>query len=267
MQQDYFGFKRSKGGAKYTAPPGYVPSDYWSMYANSFAQDGSDEQLIAAMTHSVPQEWLKKNGFVDPDTMPDPDLISGKLFSSDSGYRSTSQSDLDRGEDYFMGQYGKALTSRLRNDFKKNKAGMEAQGIANLRDQSQDALQDDFKGIDADANARGLLYSGKRQAARGAAAGARANELGQLATDFSQGLSDTERQLNSDVFGSEIQTAANQADINDILTGSFYNKLQRNLGQFEGQANSAASLGQGLGSISGALASRLQKKQTPGSLA
>lgn len=263
MQQDYFGFKRDKGGASRGAVAGYTPSDYWSMYASSFAQDGSDDQLIAAMTKSVPEAWLKANGFTDADTLPD--LEKNQLFKPGSGYRGVSADGLNRDSSHYMDMYSRGLQTRLRNDFKNSKKGIENQGVANLRDQSQDALSQDLKGIDADANSRGLLFSGKREAARGAAAAARSNELGQVAGDFSRGLSDTERQLNSDVFSSEMDSAFKQADLNDIMSGNFYNKMQRDLGTTKNQAQAAIGLGDGLGdglgSLSGALASRMKNRQ------
>lgn len=258
MQQDFFGAKRSKEGAKYGPQAGYAASDYWSLYASQFAQDGSDDQLIAAMTKSVPEAWLKANGFADPDTLPD--LTKNQLFAPGKA-RPSQPGGLDRDENYYLDMYSRGLQTRLRNDFKNSKKGIENQGVANLRDQSQDALSQDLKGIDADANSRGLLFSGKREAARGAAAAARSNELGQVVGDFSRGLSDTERRLNSDVFSSEMDSAFKQADLNDIMSGSFYNKMQRDLGATQGQAQAAMSLGDGLGSFSGALAGRLKKRQ------
>lgn len=257
MQQDYFGFKRDKGGASHGAVAGYTPSDYWSMYASSFAQDGSDDQLIAAMTKSVPEAWLKANGFTDADTLPD--LEKNQLFKPGSGYRGVSADGLNRDSSHYMDMYSRGLQTRLRNDFKNSKKGIENQGVANLRDQSQDALSQDLKGIDADANSRGLLFSGKREAARGAAAAARSNELGQVAGDYSRQLSDTERQLNSDVFLSEMDTAFKQADMNDILSGNFYNKMKNNSDMFAMEAQAANSLGKRLGNASGALKARLDK--------
>ena len=258
MQQDYFGFKRDKGGAKYGPQAGYTPSDYWSLYAASFAQDGSDDQLIAAMTKSVPDAWLKANGFDNADTLPD--LTKNQMFAPGK-FRPTEQSALDRSESDYMDMYSRNLQSRLRNDFKKNRKGMEDQGIANLRDQYQDALGEDIGAVDADASARGLLYSGVRTGNRARAAAQRANELGAAAGDYSRQLSDTERRLNSDVFASEMDSAFKQADMNDIVSGNFYNKLQRDLGATQGQAQAAMSLGDGLGSFSGALAGRLKKRQ------
>lgn len=261
MQQDYFGFKRDKGGATHQAPAGYTPSSYWSMYASSFAQDGSEDQLIAALTKSVPDAWLKANGFADPDTMPDPDSTSGKLFRPESGYRPTSQEDLDRGTDYYLESYTKGLQSRLRNDFKNQRKGMEAQGSANLRSTAEDALGDEFKSIDAGANSRGLLYSGKRDAARASAASQKAGELGQATTDYLQSISDMGRNLNSDIFASELETSARQADINDLVSGSFARKLSNNIDSSRAQAQAAQSLGSGIGDIGGALAGRLRRKQ------
>lgn len=254
---DYQSAKRSKSGAKYAPQAGYTPSDYWSLYAAQFAQDGSDDQLIAAMTKSVPDAWLKASGFADPDTMGNVDPNKNIFRNLPREWEGTPA--LDRGEDYYMNLYSRGLQSRLRNDFKNSKKGIENQGVANLRDQSQDALSQDLKGIDADANSRGILYSGKRQAARGAAAAARADELDQVVGDYSRQLSDTERQLNSDVFSSEMDSAFKQADLNDITSGNFYNKLQRDVGTTQNQAQAAIGLGDGLGSLSGALAGRMKR--------
>lgn len=259
MQQDYFGFKRDKGGAAYGAPAGYTSSNYWSLYANSFAEDGSDDQLIAALTKSVPDAWLKAKGFTDPDTLSEESLRNGTF---QSGYRQPTAEGLDRGSDYYLDSYTKGLQSRLRNQFKNERKGMEAQGSANLRAGAEDALRNDFKGIDADANARGLLFSGKRQAAQSAAAAQRAVELGQATTDYLQSLGDMERNLNSDVFKSEIDSSVRQADINDLKTGAFYNKLRRSAGDSAAQAQAAQNFGSGLGSISGALSSRLRRTQS-----
>lgn len=258
MQQDFFGAKRSKEGAKYGPQAGYTPSDYWSLYASQFAQDGSDDQLIAAMTKSVPEQWLKANGFADADTLPD--LTKNQLFAPGKA-RPSQPGGLDRDENYYMDMYSRGLQSRLRNDFKKNRKVMEDQGIANLRDQYEDVLGEDIGAVDADASARGLLYSGVRTGNRARAAAARSNELGAAAGDYSRQLSDTERKLNSDVFSSEMDSAFKQADLNDIVSGNFYNKLNRDIGNTQGQAQAAMSLGDGIGSLSGALAGRLKKKQ------
>lgn len=235
------------------------------MYASSFAQDGSEDQLIAALTKSVPEAWLKANGFKDADTMPDPDATSGRIFRPESGYRPTSQQDLDRGADYYMDQFSRSLQKRLRNDFKKNRSGMEQQGVANLRGQAEDVLKNDLKGIDAEANSRGLLFSGKTDLARRNAAATRANELGQSTTGFVQGLGDMDRQINSDVFGSEIDKSFRQADLNDIMTGQFYKRLQRDVDATQGQAQAAQNLGQGLGSFAGSYFGKKLKKPTTGS--
>ena len=42
----------------YTKPQGWVESPFWETYAANFANDGSENQLIAALTHSAPQEWV-----------------------------------------------------------------------------------------------------------------------------------------------------------------------------------------------------------------
>lgn len=263
MQQDYFGFKRDKGGASHSAPAGYVPSDYWSMYASSFAEDGSEDQLIAALTKSVPDAWLKKNGFADADTLPD--LSKIQMLTKEAGYRGATQEGLDRGSDYYMDQFSRSLQKRLRNDFKKNRSGMEQQGVANLRGQAEDVLKNDLKGIDAEANSRGLLFSGKTDLAERNAAATRANELGQSTTGFVQGLGDMDRQINSDVFGSEIDKSFRQADLNDIMTGQFYKRLQRDVDATKGQALAAQNLGEGLGSFAGSYFGRKVKKPTTGS--
>lgn len=261
MQQDYFGFKRDKGGATHQAPSGYTPSSYWSMYASSFAQDGSEDQLIAALTKSVPEAWLKANGFKDADTMPDLDATSGRLFRPESGYRPTSQQDLDRGTDYYLDAYTKGLQSRLRNEFKNQRKGMEAQGSANLRATAEDTMSDDFKSIDGTLSSRGLLHSGKRDAAQARAAAQRSGELGQATTDYLQSIGDMERNLNSDVFASELESSARRADINDLVSGSFARKLSNNIDSSRAQAQAAQSLGSGIGDIGGALAGRLRRKQ------
>lgn len=258
MQQDWFGFKRDKGGATHQAAPGYTPSDYWSLYASTFAEEGSEDQLIAALTRSVPQEWLKKNGFTDPDTLPD--LTNSDMFAPGK-YRGGRQEDLDRGTDYYLESYTKGLQSRLRNDFKNQRKGMEAQGSANLRAGAEDALGDEFKSIDAGANSRGLLYSGKRDSARASAASQKASELGQSTTDYLQSIGDMERNLNSDVFNSELSTSVRQADLNDIMSGSLYNRMKNNFENSKLEAQAAQNLGQGIGSFAGNYKARLNEQK------
>lgn len=264
--------KRNRGGASYETPQGYKPSKWWSFYAGAAAQDGSEDQLIAALTQSVPEQWLKERGIKDDDSLPGYNYIPGmneqvpegqkRLLEGTRWGSSDLPSDyLDRSQDYYLNQYTRGLQNRLRDQFKREKKGMEEQGTANLRDQAQGALTNDFKSIDADANARGLLFSGQREAARGAAASQRAGELGQATTDYAQSLGDMERGINSDVFKSEMDSSLRQADMNDLMSGAFYNRMRRTSRDQAAQAQAAQSFGSGFGSLSGALAGRLRKNQ------
>lgn len=249
----------------YDVPQGWTPNKYWSAYAESFAQEGSDDQLIAALTGAVPEAWanrfmpnltngrvaLRKEGsdeYDDEATRRFNEGI-GKANSKFGGWQNASSQP-------YLDMYGRSLQNRLRNDFKKNRQGMEQQGIANLMDQTQDVIGDDFKAIDGNLSARGLLHSGKRDAAQSRAAAARAGELNKSVGDYVNQLSDTERNLNSDVFGAEINSAVNQASLNDIVTQSLFNRMKQKIGGAQQDAQSAQGFGSGIGSALGSFAGR-----------
>lgn len=257
---DYY---RDKGGASHVAPSGYANSGFWSVYANAFAEDGSDDQLIAALTKSVPLEWLKARGIDENDNVADRDWNdpAQNFYKGIKKPVDWNRSNFDKTPDHFLDSYTKGLQSRLRNQFKSERKGMEAQGSANLRSIAEDGLGDEFKSIDAGANARGLLYSGKRDAARASVASQKAGQLGQATTDYLQSIGDMERGLNSDVFASELETSARQADLNDLVSGAFTRKLNNNIDTSRAQAQAAQQFGSGIGDFSGALAGRLKKKQ------
>lgn len=238
----------SQQGAKYQSPAGWKSSGYWSVYADQFAQDGSEDQVIAALTRSVPEQWLRDRGIGDDQAWAD---APNKTTMSDIIMAQGIKKANEKPEDYYLGNYAKSLQKRLRDNFQKNKPNLENQGVANLRAETEDALQSDFKNVDANANARGLLYSGKRDAGRAAAANQRATELGKSVNDFTQGLADTERNLNSDVITSDIGSALQTADINDIMSNAFYNKLERGIQSDRQQAAAAGALGGGVGSFIG----------------
>lgn len=238
----------SQQGAKYQTPAGWKSSGYWSVYADQFAQDGSEDQVIAALTRAVPEQWLRDRGIGDDQAWSDaPNKTEMRDIIMAQGIKKANE----KSEDHYLGNYAKSLQKKLRDNFSKNRTSLERQGVANLRDQSEDALMSDFKNVDASANARGLLYSGKRDAARGAVAAQRSGELGQSINDFTEGLSDTERNLNSDVITSDITSALQSADINDIMSNAFYKKLEKGVQADQQQAQMAGSLGSGAGSFIG----------------
>lgn len=260
---DYY---RDKGGASHVAPSGYVNSGFWSLYANAFAEDGSEDQLIAALTKSVPEQWLRERGIDTNDNVINRDWHDPKMSLKHPTLTTKKnvnwdRSTFDRTPDQFLDSYTKGLQTKLRNQFKSERKRMEAQGSANLRSMAEDRLGDEFKSIDAEANSRGLLYSGKRDSARASAASQKAGELGQATTDYLQSIGDMERGLNSDVFASELETSARQADINDLISGAFAKKLSNNIDTSRAQAKAAQNFGSGIGDLSGALAGRLRKKQ------
>lgn len=251
-------FKVDKGNAAYSPQQGWKNTGYWQVYADLFAQPGSEDQLLAALTKSAPEQWLKERAIGDDDNFTDTAYwgTPGPKPQNKHLYEGGDLSRLDhtpKGDDYYLDQYGKLLTNRLRNDFKKNRFGMEQQGVANLRDQSEDALKDQFRDIDEQANARGLLHSGIRQGTRARAAAQNAGEFRNSATDYLQSVADTERNLNSDVFSSEMNSALKTADMNELLSGAFYNRLQRNIDKTKGQAQAAQNIGSGIGSFLGSV--------------
>lgn len=246
--------------AAYQPPSGWVPNQYWSAYAESFAGDGSEDQLIAALTGSVPQEWASRfmpnltggrvalrkkdsDEYDDEATRKFNDGIS-KSNSRFGGWQNANAQN-------YMDTYSRALQNRLKNDFKSKKDAYRMAGTANLFAQADEATKDDFDSIDSNMNARGLLYSGLRDDARSKAAASRAGEARDMISGYENQLSDMESQLNSDVFGSEIQAAVNQADLNDITTQNLYRRMERNIQQTGQDAKSALGFGKSIGSVLG----------------
>jgi hypothetical protein len=249
----------------YTKPEGWVDSPFWETYAANFANDGSEDQLAAALSHAVPEEWLK--GYKTPwdfesDTFRrDAGYGSGTAFE-DARRKGKNPNDaaatVKRIEDpnAIMSSYSQALQKRLKDDFSKNQGSYLDRGKASLRDQSQQALESDFGTIDENANARGLLYSGKRQSAKAAAAAQKASDLGAATTQFEQGLADTGRAVNNADYASDINSLLQQQDLNSIASGAFYNKLQNDLVGTEGMVQGLGSLGQGGGSFLGSMTAK-----------
>lgn len=249
----------------YTKPQGWVESPFWETYAANFAGDGSENQLIAALTHSAPQSFLDsyKTPFgYESDAFKRSDGYGSGIAFQDAYVRGNSAADasqrVKRVEDRegVMSRYSQMLQKKLREDYQKNQKSYLDRGKANLREQSQMALDDDFSTIDENANSRGLLYSGKRQTARSGAAAQRANELGSATTGYEQQLADTGRQLNSSDISSDINSLLQQQDLNSIASGAFYNKLQNDLLGSQSMVQGLGSLGSGVGSFAGSMAAK-----------
>jgi hypothetical protein len=247
----------------YTKPEGWSESPFWETYALNFANDGSDDQLAAVLSHSVPQSFLDSyksslpgvnGGSVNPywDALMDAKKKGGGKVGADFTQKSQELSTGDTSG--FVNRYSQALQKRLADDFNKNQQSYLERGRANLRGQSQQALNDDFSTIDENMSARGLLRSGKRAAAKAAAAAQRAGDLGAATTQFEQGLADEGRAVNNASYSSDINSLLQQQDLNSIASGAFYNKLQNDLTGTAGMIQGLGSLGQGLGSFGGSLA-------------
>ena len=239
----------------YTKPQGWVESPFWETYAANFANDGSENQLIAALTHSAPQDWVdsyKRPIGNDTDAFYNDAMTHGAENSGAALRRREKVNDSSG----LMNNYSQTLQKRLREDFKKNQKSYLDRGKANLREQSQMALDDDFSTIDENANSRGLLYSGKRQSARANAAAQRSDEAGKATSALEQQLLDTGRQLNSADFSSDINSLLQQQDLNSIASGAFYNKLQSDLLGSESLVKGLGSLGGGVGSFAGSMAAK-----------
>lgn len=244
----------------YTKPQGWSESPFWETYAANFANDGSDEQLAAAMSKSVPDSWLKdyKTPFSEESDAfrRSAEYGSGIAFQ-DARARGANPDQAaakvrgvqDRSS--LLNRYSQALQKRIKDDFEQNRKSYFDRGTAGLRGQSEQALNDDFAGIDESANSRGLLYSGKRQSARTGAAAARSNELRNAVSNYEKQLSDTSRHLADADFSSDINSLLQQQDYNSIASGAFYQKLRDDATQAQQMIEGAGSVGQGLGSLGG----------------
>lgn len=254
--------------ASYQAPEGWLnwewtqplnpgrfseASPFWEVYANQYAADGSENQLIAGLSHSVPESFLReyfvKNGYKDSPKLDYLIEQQKKLAMKDSA---SPKGGMASDPSTYMSKYSQALQKRLSSDFKKNMGEYSARGKANLRDQSQQLLDNDFGQIDENANSRGLLYSGKRQSARAGAAANRASELGTATTAFEQNLGDTDRKLSQASYASDINSLLQQQDLNSIASGAFYNKLQQDAANSAAMIGGLGQLGAGVGMMTGA---------------
>jgi hypothetical protein len=150
--------------------------------------------------------------------------------------------------------YLKALQKRVADDFRGNKKWLVDQGVANLRSQGQGAIDEAFKNVDADANARGILHSGKRKANRGRAAADIAGRVGQSAGEFEQSVEDQQRDLDNDVISTELSGAFEDAQLKG-MTGDDYAKNLSSTLRKRMEKQSAMSQGlNGLGKLGGTLA-------------
>lgn len=244
--------------ANYTKPEGWVESPFWEAYAQSFSEDGSEQQIAAALSQSAPEEWLNKF-FADNrlDKMSESwRNQNAKNYIPNPASRPVSRFK-DKGQ--VLSTYSQTLQKRLADNFNKNQKSYADRGKANLRDQSQQVLEDEQRAIDENMNARGLLRSGKRSSARASAAAQKAGELGAATTQFEQDLADTGRSINNASFASDINSLLQQQDLNSIASGAFYNKLENDIGNTAGMIQGLGAAGAGGGSFTGSMLARNKK--------
>lgn len=252
----------------YETPQGWAKTDFWADYVAQNSDKLTDEQrFLAALTGSIPDQ-----GFANQMQSAWDNYMrgAGHLYSGNAPARLTDQhfrqlenasvfrpmfgrdrQDADSTRNQIMSSYTRGLQRRLRDDFSKNKKSMLDQGAANIRAANQMELDDAFSSIDADANRRGLLKSGKRLSARANASAQNANQTGQAIGNFERQLEDTQRQLNDDALAGEFQNMLQTADMNELASGQFYNRLRRKYGNLESSIQNTAALGQGLGAAGG----------------
>lgn len=196
-------------------------------------------------------DWVD-DVFIDPFTylttgQSSEDLIG--LFKGDEPIPGVSAPTEDQKTSYL-----KALQKRMAEDFRGNKKGLVDQGVANLRAQGGEAIGSAFRDVDADASARGLLYSNKRLANRGRAAADIASQVGQSAGEFEQSVEDKQRDLDNDVISTELSGAFEDAQLKGLTGDQYAKNLSNTLrSRMEKQAARTQMLN-GAGKVGGMIA-------------
>lgn len=236
--------------------PGWERNDdMWQLYANSVAE-GSAEQLRAALTKSIPVGFLdefKNSSYFKGRGVPD---IQGFLANK-RGITTAELGDptknIQRTDDDYVRNYSQSLRKKMADEYRQKYTDTVDQGVANLREGANDALQDDFSGIDRSANQRGLLFSGKRVSQRGSAAQRRASELAPKVQQYEAAVADTQSDLDNSVNDGLIAESLRKSAWGDIESGQFYNRLRKQLGGELSNYQTAGTIGQGVGTAAGTM--------------
>lgn len=128
-------------------------------------------------------------------------------------------------------KYLRELQRKVADKYKADMGDTIAQGKGLINAQGQEELDNENRGIDRQANQRGLFYSGKRQANRAAAAADVAGRVGKSVGDFEVGVRDQARALEGDAIDGDIESSLYNADIMGVNQDSYVNNLNRALKQ------------------------------------
>lgn len=150
--------------------------------------------------------------------------------------------------------YLKSLQKRVAKDFRDNLDKNITEGSGLIRAQGEQELDKRFKTVDRNANSRGLLYSGKRQAGREAEAADVAGAIGRKAGEFEQQQRDLARDLDSDVIQSDIQGAYNASAMKGLTNDQYAKKLSKELARKRENQAGITQLGDSISSLAGGFA-------------
>jgi len=150
--------------------------------------------------------------------------------------------------------YLKSLQKKVAKDFRENLDSNIAEGTGLIQSRGEQELGDRFKKVDRNANQRGLLYSGKRQAGREAEAADVAGSVGRKAGEFEQQQRDLARDLDSDVINTNLQDAYNTSAMKGLTNDQYATKLSQDLRRRMQNQAGISALGEGIGKVGGAFA-------------
>jgi len=150
--------------------------------------------------------------------------------------------------------YLKSLQKKVAKDFRTNLDDTIATGSGLIRSRGEQELGERFKKVDRNANQRGLLYSGKRQAGRETEAADVAGSVGQKVGQFEQGQRDLARDLDSDVINTGLQDAYNLSAMKGLTNDQYAKQLSNRLRQKAENQAGITKLGDSLTSLGGVAA-------------
>lgn len=199
--------------------------------------DWVDDILLAPTT-------LWTAGLVTENTIQD-------LFASDHETPTVETPGEDEKTSYL-----KSLQKRVAKDFRDNLDTTISNGTGLIRASGEQELGDRFKKVDRNANQRGLLYSGKRQAGREAEAADVAGSVGRRAGDFEQQQRDLARDLDSDVINTNLQDAYNLSAMKGLTNDQYANQISRRLRDRMEQQAGQNQLSSAIAGVAGAAAGK-----------
>jgi len=150
--------------------------------------------------------------------------------------------------------YLKALQKRVADKYEQDLGKTLDEGQAVITAKGRAALDDANRATDENMNGRGLLYSGKRQAAREMNAADISGQIGAQSGEYEQGVRDKLRDLRADAIDSDIDSAWNQSEIQGLTRDQYATKLSNALKRrMQGQA-AISSFTSAVGKAGGAYA-------------